>query len=152
MCGYTATRNKDPCLPTLADLERTVSAISPWEDTSFPPDKTSLFWEDAGESWEIADYVTSWKRISEVYGDGGYSLFGTNGVTPKDIFQGSVGNCWFMSALSAIAEKPNRVENMFVNTFDGQINPAGVYGVNMNALGVPITVLIDDFIPGYTSD
>ena len=53
-----------------------------------------------------------------------------------------------MSALSAIAEKPNRVESMFVDTFGGEINPAGVYGVNMYALGVPITVLVDDFLPG----
>jgi calpain-15 len=87
-----------------------------------------------------------WKRIKDVYGDGTYSLFGSNGVTPKDIYQGSIGNCWFMSALSAIAEKPNRVESMFLNN---QIEPTGVYGVNLYALGVPHTVLVDDFIPGY---
>lgn len=51
-----------------------------------------------------------------------------------------------MSALSAIAEKPNRVESMFLNN---QIEPTGVYGVNLYALGVPHTVLVDDFIPGY---
>ena len=55
-----------------------------------------------------------------------------------------------MSALSAIAEIPNRVENMFLNSSIG-INPSGLYGINMYALGVPHTVLVDDFIPGWTS-
>ena len=50
-----------------------------------------------------------------MYGDGKYSLFGNEGVTPKDILQGSIGNCWLISAVSAIAEIPKRVENMFLN-------------------------------------
>ena len=107
-------------------------------------------WSDANEYWNTAYEVTQWKRISDVYGDGSYSLFGSNGVTPKDIFQGSIGNCWFMSALSAIAEKPGRVEKMFVNSNGGEINQTGVYGINMYALGVPHTVLVDDFLPGFT--
>ena len=53
-----------------------------------------------------------------------------------------------MSALSAIAEKPGRVEKMFVNSNGGQINHEGVYGINMYALGVPHTVLVDDFLAG----
>ena len=86
MCDYTAKRNKDTSLPTLESLQGTVSAASPWVDASFPADETSLVWADAGETWDTADEVTEWKRISEAFGDGNYSLFGTNGVTPKDIF------------------------------------------------------------------
>ena len=57
-----------------------------------------------------------------------------------------------MSALSAIAEKPNRVESLFVNPNGGEINPKGVYGVTMRALGVPHTVLVDDYLPGWEWD
>ena len=85
-----------------------------------------------------------------MYGDGTYSLFGA-GITPKDIFQGSIGNCWLMSAISAIAEKPERIENMFLNT-SNTIEPKGVYGVNMYALGVPTTIVVDDFLPMSESD
>ena len=92
-----------------------------------------------------------WRRVKDVYGDGSYSLFGSNGVTPKDIFQGSIGNCWFLSALSAIAEKPHRVENMFLNSGNA-ISTKGLYGINMHALGLPHTVLVDDFLPGYYED
>ena len=51
-----------------------------------------------------------------------------------------------MSALSSIAEKPHRVENMFLND-SNEIEKKGVYGIKLYALGVPHTVLVDDFIP-----
>ena len=86
MCDYTATRNKaEPSLDSVLN-DASVTAQAPWTDTSFPADETSLFWSDAGESWSNASDVEVWKRISEVFGDGSYSLFGSNGVTPKDIF------------------------------------------------------------------
>lgn len=145
-------RNKNPDQQTWESLKDTVSAENPFVDADFPADITSLLWKDVGESWGTADKVEKWMRISDVYADGkeqggGYSLFGENGVTPKDIFQGSIGNCWFMSAISAIAEKPGRVESLFLNPTDA-IEPSGIYGINMKALGVPHTILVDDQIPG----
>ena len=58
--------------------------------------------------------------------------------------QGSVGNCWIMSAVSALAEWPERVDNLMLN--DG-ISTGGIYGVNMYALGVPFTQYVDDYLP-----
>ena len=126
------------------------TASAPFVDTRFKAEKKSLLWSDVGEAWGSADKVDKWVRLSEKYGSNKYSLFGSKGVTPKDIYQGSIGNCWFMSAMSAIAEKPNRIENMFLNT-SNSIEAKGIYGVNMYALGVPITIIVDDFIPMYTS-
>ena len=51
-----------------------------------------------------------------------------------------------MSAFSAIAEKPKRIENMFLNS-SNTIDEKGVYGIRFYALGVPYTVLVDDYIP-----
>ena len=53
-----------------------------------------------------------------------------------------------MTAVSAIAEKPERVEKMFLNTLNA-IEAKGIYGVNMYALGVPHTIIVDDYIPMY---
>ena len=68
-------------------------------------------------------------------------MFGRFGVTPNDIAQGSIGNCWIMVALSALAEYPERIENIFHNR---EISQAGFYAVNIYALGVPYTTYIDD--------
>ena len=121
----------------------------------FPADESSLLWRDANENWDAVYNVEAWKRLSELYGDGKkeetYTLFGSKGVNPEDILQGSIGNCWFMSAISAIAEEPGRVEKMFLNTSNA-VEPKGIYGVNMFALGVPITIIVDDYIPTYEYD
>jgi len=69
--------------------------------------------------WE--PYIT-WKRLSEVFPEqSGHSLFGSTGLTPNDINQGSIGNCWFMSGASVLAEKPGRIEKLFLNP-DTSIN------------------------------
>ena len=149
-CDATQARNKNPDQPTFADSIDAASAEAPFTDALFPADKSSLVWSANNETWQGASDVEEWKRISEMYGNGKFSLFGSEGVTPKDILQGSIGNCWFMSAISAIAEAPGRVENMFLNTSNA-VEPKGIYGVNMFALGVPHTIIVDDSIPMYES-
>lgn len=37
------------------------------------------------------------------------SLWGTKGILPLAIDQGSIGDCWFLSSASAIAETPSRI-------------------------------------------
>ena len=89
-----------------------------------------------------------WYRISQVFpASSGYSLFGTDGAcTLDDIKQGTVGNCWFMAAAAAIAEKPGRLEKNF-GTNDQFNNNAGFFDVILYVLGCPVTVRVDDFLP-----
>jgi len=63
---------------------------------------------------------------------------------PTDVRQGAIGNCWFMAAASAMAEKPKRLEKVFLNEETSKI---GMYGVNLYTLGVKHTVIVDDFVP-----
>ena len=49
-----------------------------------------------------------------------------------------------MSALSGFAEYEERVKKTFVNTTNSD---NGIYGVNFYSLGVPHTVVIDDYLP-----
>jgi hypothetical protein len=48
------------------------------------------------------------------------TLFGPNGPSQNDIAQGWLGDCYFMSALGAVARQaPQAIENMFINNGDG---------------------------------
>lgn len=51
-----------------------------------------------------------------------------------------------MAGASAVAEFPGRIEKLFLNN-DNLQSETGIYGVNLYALGVPHTILIDDFLP-----
>ena len=83
-------------------------------------------------------------RVSKAFPDS--KLFGPAGVSPKDIRQGQLGNCWIMAGASAVAELPGRIERVFLNN-DNALSTSGIYGVNIYALGVPLTVLVDDYLP-----
>ena len=49
-----------------------------------------------------------------------------------------------MAAISAIAETPNRVDDIFVSD---ALSPNGIYAVQMYTLGVPFTQIVDDWLP-----
>lgn len=62
--------------------------------------------------------------------------------------QGYLGNCWFISAAAALAEVPQRVENLFVND---AVNDEGIYALQFYTLGHPHHVVIDDYLPSQPS-
>ena len=76
----------------------------------------------------------------------GFTFWGTDGPYGRadDVFQGSIGNCWFMHGASAVAQVPNRIEKVFLND---SLSNTGIYGCQMYALGVPVTVTVDDVLP-----
>ena len=52
-----------------------------------------------------------------------------------------------MAAASALAEKPNRLEKIFLNVANNETNMNGLYAINLYTLGVPHTVIVDDYLP-----
>ena len=107
-----------------------------------------MYWNDYdsekyGSTASYEDRL-DWKRMGTEYSDN--SLWGDDGITPMDIRQGALGNCWFMAAASAIAEKPKRLEKIFHNN-SGEMNKNGIYAVNLYSLGVKHTVIVDDYLP-----
>ena len=58
----------------------------------------------------------NWLRLQDVFSsENGYSLWGDSGISPYDIRQGNIGNCWFIAAASAMAERRDRLERLFIN-------------------------------------
>jgi calpain-15 len=49
-----------------------------------------------------------WKRPEEVYGKKMFSLF--KKIDVEDVTQGELGNCYFLSCISALAEEPHRIK------------------------------------------
>ena len=90
------------------------------------------------------DEEIDWIRISEEFKRSEFTLWGDNGIRPEDAIQGQLGNCWLVSSAMSIAEVPERLKNIFL--IDKK-NSANVYAVKMYALGVPVTVTIDDYVP-----
>ena len=81
------------------------------------------------------------------YNEDFFSLWGEEHATlghATDIYQGSIGNCWFMQGASSVAMKESRLESIFYNT---QLSNNGIYAVKLYVLGVPTTITVDDSIP-----
>ncbi len=72
-----------------------------------------------------------------------FQIFPTS-PSPDDIAQGSLGDCYFVCSLSALAEFPERVRKLFVS--QEQV-PEGVFAVKINKNGLPYTVIIDNHFP-----
>lgn len=115
-------------------------------DSTFPKDRM-VRWNEHGSMKEnLSNLDITWvESIDIAYPEeDGYSLFGSTGIQSTDIYQGTLGNCWFMHGASAVAAKPGRLENVFLND---ELSSNGIYGLQFYALGVPTTVTIDDVMP-----
>ena len=137
---YTQTRNK----AAVDDFHTIVAGTAAYNDDDFTPDNSSLYWSDMGESLSTSSF--EWRRAKDLFTDADNHLWGSNGVSPNDFKQGELGNCWFLAGASALAEHPGRIERMFLNE-QSQLNAAGIYAVNLYALGVPHTIVVDDYLP-----
>jgi len=120
-------------------------------DTTFPVEDAIDFADDLNNYrnlvWLRESSYLFWTRMSESFpASGGYSVFGNAGARPDDVEQGSVGDCWFLSASGAMAEDAQRLMDIFVVK---EYNEAGIFAINFYQLGVPVTVIVDDFVPHY---
>ena len=123
-----------------------------YTDDSFPPKDKSLISDWNDESEDIQEKVDEWKtfkwmRASEIPElndeEGQLSVFQDN-VTPSDIKQGLLGDCYFLSILSALAEVPDRIMKLFITD---RTNQYGIYAVKIWKNGEFKEVVIDDFFP-----
>jgi hypothetical protein len=145
-CTFVMDRHKQTQSRNFYNI---VNSAADYVDTEFPTNDAHYFFDggnnETGSGMVSHSNKDSWHRISDGgYFKDSYSLFGSEYIRPEDIRQGEIGNCWFLSSITALAEYPGRIESTFLNK---ELSAAGVYGIQMYALGVPVTVMVDDYLP-----
>ena len=76
----------------------------------------------------------------------GHHLVNDIGFSAKDLVQGQLGTCWFLSALAVVAERQDLIMRLFSNT-NTYLNRYGIVQVNLFCDGNWQTVVVDDFLP-----
>ena len=118
-----------------------------YEDKSFQG-KHALYWPNFLESPSMAntynEQVTGWARPSELVSKP--SLWGSRGVVPDGVKQGQLGDCWFLASAAALAEHPDRIRDLFLNT---EYSAEGVFEVILYHRGSPYFMVVDDRLPIY---
>jgi len=136
-------RNKN----TTDDYDNIEGSGNQFTDVNFPI-SDALFWHDAGEVGRDMDQMDGflhWMRVSDPEFPAstfwGPTHDSESSVTVEDINQGYIGNCWIMAAVSAVAEKPHRIDKFMVSN---EKSEEGIYAMNIYSVGIPFSMIIDD--------
>lgn len=119
-------------------------------DSTFKPEENSIISVDTNR--ECSKEITKeeidsikgliWKKPNEIFRTYNYYLF--KDISLEDIKQGMLGNCYFLSSISAIAELNERIKKIFPNQ---EVQKSGQYQVRLFIQGEPVIVIVDDYFP-----
>lgn len=93
-------------------LARLKSANQIFRDADFPPTFPSLWGFGDSKAYQKStwqNYV--WLRPTQIF-QGPYHIYDQK-INPNDILQGQLGDCYFLSAIAAIAEYQDRIKKLF---------------------------------------
>ncbi|KAL4452901.1 hypothetical protein ABPG74_002466 [Tetrahymena malaccensis] len=116
-------------------------------DNEFPAGISQLVGENPSHLNQIAVSKgwnnVVWKRSTEFLNIQ-KSIFGKNGIQIHKIKQGTLKNCYLLSSISCLAERPNRIAKIFKSRL---ISRYGQYSVFLYVNGEQREVIIDDLFP-----
>lgn len=134
---------------TVEDIDIISKFSEYYKDEKFPANTSSLIQKDDGDKNSFNEKLWKtfeWKKLGNISS----KLFLLeNGVSPFDCIQGNIGNCYLISACSALAEYPKRIKDIFINK---EFNKAGIYAVEFYVDGFKKKIIVDDFVPIQDKD
>ena len=122
-------------------LEQTKLSGALYVDPEFHPNKKSLvgYSKDHNRNREMDSF--NFQRSSVYFGPN-VQVYDT--MSPGDIIQGQLGDCYFLAAISSIAEHPQRLQRLLLSKKN---HGNGIYAVALCLNGVWEEVIMDDFAP-----
>ena len=124
-------------------------------DAEFPPENKSLY-RDGSNTGIVRKtilhstgfgQVKIWLRpyqISALSNEKQFPITMFNNPSPKDVIQGELGTCWYLSALALVAEKPIILYNSILTK---QYNTNGIHQIRLCKRGEWKVITIDDYLP-----
>ena len=97
-------------------------------------------WNDSGD--DTTSIVDEWGKIvwlrpDKINGMKEPILLFDKGIEPNDIKQGALGDCYFLSSLSVIAEEGDRIKKLFHNK-EAIANKQGIFACNITKNGLSV--------------
>mmetsp|Transcript_32368 Transcript_32368/g.71771 ORF Transcript_32368/g.71771 Transcript_32368/m.71771 type:complete len:834 (-) Transcript_32368:87-2588(-) len=137
----SAAQAPEQCQTQLAEFLGTIAPGVVWEDPKFPPTAESLCW-----NWAMQKRAEGWRKLVWRRLPPGHRVFPDGGLHPADIKQGSVGNCYFLASLSALAHRGRELAERLVIT-SPQAEKAGVAICRLNWHGRWTSIVVSHTFP-----
>eukprot|EP00744_Colponema_vietnamica_P005093 GILI01007496.1.p1 GENE.GILI01007496.1~~GILI01007496.1.p1 ORF type:complete len:741 (-),score=91.99 GILI01007496.1:64-2286(-) len=136
--------SKNPEDVLIKCLENNVQFVDLW----FLPDDSSNFRDGIDEPLA----PTLWQRPSEYLApDWAGHVAVYRKISPDDIDQGALGDCYYLCSLASLAEDPSKVKDVFMHPKGDAKAKAeravGAYRVTLNKGGWWVTYLLDNYFP-----
>jgi calpain-15 len=139
---------------TIDPLYSAPNHLDHYVDPEFPPNNTSLFINGNKMMRKTIIHssgfkqIKTWLRPHQIYcgtDEKHFPISLFNNPTPKDVIQGELGTCWFLSALALIVERPLLLVNVVLTKQYNNTN--GIHEIRLCKRGEWKVIAIDDYLP-----